>query len=64
MLDLKRIRAARSYHGLTQQDLAAKLNRSQAWVSYLESGQLLPSTEILRELHRILGDVEIRVSHG
>ncbi len=53
-----RIRAVRKQHGLTQEDLAARLERSVEAVSNLERGKSLPGFETLERLSGIL-DVPI-----
>ncbi|RYE42053.1 MAG: helix-turn-helix domain-containing protein [Hyphomicrobiales bacterium] len=50
-----RIRAARRQHGLSQSELAAKLERSIDTVSAIERGLSLPNLETLEGLARVLG---------
>ena len=47
--------AARSQAGLTQAQLAARMNTSQSVVSRLESGQAHPSTKTLERIARATG---------
>lgn len=49
-----RIRAARREHGLSQSELAAKLERSIDTVSAIERGISLPNLETLEGLARVL----------
>lgn len=49
------IRAARTEAGMSQAELAARLDRRQAYVSELERGKTEPSMSLLVLLSRILG---------
>lgn len=50
-----RIRAARLRRKLTQEDLAAQVERTPESISNIERGLQLPSVETLLEISRILG---------
>ncbi len=46
----KTIIAARAAQGLTQAELAARMNTSQAYIARLESGRVLPSMRTWKRL--------------
>jgi putative transcription factor len=50
-----RIRNARSRMGLTQKDLAAKLNEKQTVLSKVESGGMRPDEKLIKKLQKELG---------
>ena len=52
-----RIRNARSRMGMTQKDLAAKLNEKQTILSKVESGGMRPDEKLIRKLQKELGIV-------
>lgn len=49
------IRTIRAANGLSQKDLAAKINEKQSVLQDYESGKAIPNTQILGKLERILG---------
>ena len=49
------LRAARSRSGLTQADLADRLDRQQSWVSKVEIGERRIDLEELRQICEALG---------
>ncbi len=48
------LRAFRVLYGLNQEELARIVGRSQAWVSRVERGQLLPQREQAKKLAKVL----------
>ena len=54
----KRLRAYRKLKNLTQQELADKLHVSIAIVGAIERGTRMPSKELLRSIHEVLGVTE------
>jgi putative transcription factor len=52
-----RIRNARSRMGMTQKELAAKLNEKQTILSKVESGGMRPDEKLIRKLQKELGIV-------
>ncbi len=48
------LRAFRVLYGLNQEELARIVGRSQAWVSRVERGQLLPQEEQARKIAKVL----------
>ena len=48
------LRAFRVLYGLNQEELARIVGRSQAWVSRVERGQLLPQKEQARKIAKVL----------
>ncbi|ASS76971.1 transcriptional regulator [Tumebacillus algifaecis] len=54
----KRLRAFRKLKNLTQQELADKLHVSIAIVGAVERGTRMPSHELLRSIHAVLGVTE------
>jgi putative transcription factor len=50
-----RIRNARSSKGITQKDLAMKINERQTIVSKIETGQMRPDDKVIRKLEKELG---------
>ena len=52
-----RIRNARSKIGMTQKDLALKLNEKQTIISKIESGSMRPDEKLIRKLQKELGIV-------
>lgn len=50
-----RIKTARQAAEITQHDLAARIGKSQQWVSALESGQLIPRDADRFALAKALG---------
>lgn len=57
----KALIAARTRAGLSQQQLAAKMNTSQSYVARLESGKVHPSTDALARFARATG-TRLRIS--
>lgn len=51
----KRIRRARSSMGLSQEELAKKLNEKKSVVAKLETGDMVPDDKLLKKLERTLG---------
>ncbi|PEU67484.1 transcriptional regulator [Bacillus cereus] len=51
---MKRIKIARQRKGISQKELAEKLNMTQQAVSYYEKGSRIPDENILLEISRIL----------
>ena len=54
---------ARIKHGLTQQELANRLNTKQSVLSRVENAQTTPSLSFLKRLARVL-NVPLRVQFG
>jgi len=54
----KRLRAYRKLKNLTQQELADKLHVSIAIVGAIERGTRVPSRDLLRSIHDVLGVTE------
>jgi transcriptional regulator with XRE-family HTH domain len=54
----KRLRAYRKLKNLTQQELADRLHVSIAIVGAIERGTRMPSRELLRSIHEVLGITE------
>jgi len=54
----KRLRAYRKLKNLTQQELADKLHVSIAIVGAIERGTRLPSRDLMRSIHEVLGVTE------
>jgi len=52
-----RVRNARSRAGVTQKELASKLNEKQTIVSKVESGTIRPDEKLIRKLQKELGIV-------
>jgi putative transcription factor len=52
-----RVRNARSRIGMTQKDLAMKLNEKQTIISKVESGTMRPDEKLIRKLQKELGIV-------
>jgi putative transcription factor len=50
-----RIRQAREERGLSQKELAQKLNEKASLIRKLERGDILPSDDVQRELEQELG---------
>ena len=50
----RRLKSMRVLHGLKQSELAKAISRSQAWVSLVETGKLIPQPEQLRQIRKIL----------
>ncbi len=50
-----RIRSAREKKGLSQEDLAKKLNEKASLIRKLERGDILPSDSVQKKLERSLG---------
>ncbi len=50
----RRLRAARALQGLTQADLAERINRSPSWVCELERGYIEPSDQDVSIICRVL----------
>ena len=50
----KRIQKARKSIGLTQEQLAEKINVSRAYVGYIEQARNTPSLELLEKIAKIL----------
>lgn len=60
----KKIIAARKKAGLTQQELADRMNTSRSTIARLEGGKTLPALETVRRVARATGsDIQIAV-HG
>ncbi|UUX51946.1 helix-turn-helix domain-containing protein [Nisaea acidiphila] len=57
----RKIIAARTKAGLTQQALAERMNTSRSTIARLEGGKTLPSLETVRRVARATG-TEIRLS--
>jgi putative transcription factor len=51
----KRISRARQRMGLTQEDLARKLNEKKSVISRLETGEIHPEEKLIKKLERTLG---------
>ena len=49
------LRSARNLRGMTQDDLAEKIGRSRAWVSFLETGKIIPPRQKLYDVATALG---------
>jgi putative transcription factor len=56
-----RIRSAREAAGLSQEDLAKKLNEKASLIRHLEHGETLPSDDVQRKLERAL-DIDLSES--
>ena len=54
----KRLRAYRKLKNLTQQELADRLHVSIAIVGAIERGTRMPSKDLLRSIHEVLGVTE------
>jgi putative transcription factor len=52
-----RIRNARAKTGMTQKELAMKLNEKQTIISKIESGSMRPDEKLIRKLQKALGVV-------
>ena len=52
-----RVRNARSRKGITQKELAMKLNEKQTIISKVESGSMRPDEKLIRKLQKELGIV-------
>lgn len=50
---MNRLRELRVKHGLTQAELAHRVNRSKYFISHIENGHALPGRETLKELARV-----------
>lgn len=50
----KRIQKMRKMAGLTQEELAEKVNVSRAYIGYIEQARNTPSLELLEKIARIL----------
>ncbi len=48
------LKAIRILHGLKQQELAQKVDRSQPWLSRVENGELLPQRKEVEKMAREL----------
>lgn len=62
-----RLRTLRQERGLTQEDIAAAVNRTRAWVSYVETGAIEPPLHLLAAFAREVGAalfVAICPDHG
>lgn len=53
------IKKARKKKGLTQNILASQINMTEAQVKFLESGRKKISDELLLEIEKVLGSIEI-----
>ena len=51
---MRQLKAARALSGLRQVDVAQAVNRTQAWMSLIETGRLLPSRQKAIEIARAL----------
>ncbi|MBL0389159.1 helix-turn-helix transcriptional regulator [Tumebacillus sp. ITR2] len=54
----KRLRAYRKLKNLTQQELADRLHVSIAIVGAIERGTRVPTNDLLRQIHDVLGVTE------
>ncbi len=52
-----RVRNARAKMGMTQKELAMKLNEKQTIISKVESGSMRPDDKLIRKLQKVLGIV-------
>jgi len=50
----KRVQKRRKLMGLTQEDLAEKVNVSRAYIGYIEQARNTPSIELLEKIARVL----------
>jgi transcriptional regulator with XRE-family HTH domain len=50
----KRIQKRRNQLGLTQEDVAYKVDISRAYMGYIEQGRNVPSLEVLEKIARVL----------
>jgi len=50
----KAVRICRSAHGLSQSELARRVDVSPSQISLIESGRRQPSTDLLKEISRVL----------
>jgi len=50
----KRIQKVRKMAGLTQEELAEKVNVSRAYIGYIEQARNTPSLELLEKIAKIL----------
>ena len=50
-----RLKNARVLAGIKQRDLAAAIQRSQTWLSFVESGRIAPDSEMRRKIAEALG---------
>lgn len=58
----RKIIGARKTAGLTQQELAERMNTSRSTIARLEGGRTLPSLETVRRVARATGsDIEIAI---
>lgn len=55
----RHIQKIRKEKGLTQEDLAYKINKSVTWVGYIENGYRIPNLKLLYKIARVL-DVKVR----
>ena len=53
----KRVRDARSSNGISQKDLARKINEKQTVISKIESGAMRPDEKMIKKLQKELGVV-------
>lgn len=50
----KRVQKIRKLAGLTQEELAEKVNVSRAYIGYIEQARNTPSIELLEKIARVL----------
>jgi len=50
----KKIQKKRNERGLTQEELADKVNVSHAYIGYIEQGRNTPSLEVIEKIARVL----------
>ncbi len=50
----KKIQKKRNERGLTQEELADKVNVSRAYIGYIEQGRNTPSLEVVEKIARVL----------
>ena len=50
----KKIQKKRNERGLTQEELADKVNVSRAYIGYIEQGRNTPSLEVIEKIARVL----------
>lgn len=51
----RHIQKLRKRGGLTQEQLAERLNKSVTWVGYIETGYRVPNLKLLYKIARVLG---------
>ncbi len=54
LIELRLLKALRVLRGMKQDDLAAAVGRSQTWVSFVETGRILPAPEQTRKIAQAL----------